>query len=303
MNYTINEENARRSKEMSSHSDYKKGSATEEYQNQVAEAKEIAERQKKRVDPMYHEKIDQLLDTYCRKLAENMNKGFEIDMRCPSVLVCGPANFPTRKKEKQIAAWDKNMEEYNYIQGLLQKIKGVGTGGISSDDPDAIKKLELKLDQLTQSQEMMKAVNAYYRKHKTLDGCTAAPQEVIDSIKADMAQSWHWSDSPFAPYALSNNNATIRATKQRIEDLKKRSEKPLDGGWKFNGGEVVFNNELNRLQVIFDGKPDADIRSELKSNGFRWAPSQNAWQRQLTNNAIFTAKHYCKSIQPDSESK
>ena len=42
----------------------------------VDKAVEIGERQKKRVDPMYHEKIDSLVDTYARKLAENMNSSF-----------------------------------------------------------------------------------------------------------------------------------------------------------------------------------------------------------------------------------
>ena len=44
---------------------------------------EIAQAQKKRVDPMYHEKIDSLLDTYARKLAANMNHSFAIDARVP----------------------------------------------------------------------------------------------------------------------------------------------------------------------------------------------------------------------------
>ncbi len=37
-----------------------------------------------------------------------------------------------------------------------------------------------------------------------------------------------------------------------------------------------------RVQFIFDGKPDEETRELLKANGFRWAPSQGAWQRQLT---------------------
>ena len=45
------------------------------------------------------------------------------------------------------------------------------TKPISADDPDAIQKLEAKLKQLQELQERMKAVNAYYRKNKTLDGC------------------------------------------------------------------------------------------------------------------------------------
>ena len=83
--YPINEGAARRAKEMNSFSDYKEGSATAEYRAMVDKAAAIAEKQKSRVDPMYHEKIDHLLDTYARKLAENMNQGFAIDARVPSV--------------------------------------------------------------------------------------------------------------------------------------------------------------------------------------------------------------------------
>lgn len=108
--YPINEGAARRAKEMNSFSDYKEGSATAEYQAMVDKAAAIAEQQKSRVDPMYHEKIDHLLDTYARKLAENMNQGFAIDARVPSVMIAGPANFPVGKKEKQNRARDSNME-------------------------------------------------------------------------------------------------------------------------------------------------------------------------------------------------
>ena len=133
--YPINEGAARRAKEMNSFSDYKEGSATAEYRAMVDKAAAIAEKQKSRVDPMYHEKIDHLLDTYARKLAENMNQGFAIDARVPSVLIAGPSNFPVGKKEKQNRARDSNMEEWRYIQGLLDKIRSTGMGGISADDP------------------------------------------------------------------------------------------------------------------------------------------------------------------------
>ena len=99
--YPINEAAARRAKEMNSFYDYKEGSATEEYRSMVDKAAALAERQKARVDPMYHEKIDRLLDTYARKLAENMNQGFAIDARVPSVMIAGPANFPVGKRKSR----------------------------------------------------------------------------------------------------------------------------------------------------------------------------------------------------------
>ena len=294
--YTINEAAAKRAKDANSFSDYKQGSATAEYRHYVDEAVQLAERQKRRVDPMYHEKIDSLLDTYARKLAANMNKGYEIDARVPSILIAGGSNFPTRKKEKQNAARDSNYREWQDIQGLLDKIRSTGMGGISADDPQAVQKLEKKLESLEKSQETMKAVNAYYRKHKTLDGCPHLSPEQLEKLKADMASSWHLGDKPFATWALSNNSAEIRRVKDRIKSLSQQKEIGFVG-WEFDGGKVDANTEANRLQIFFEDKPDETTREALKSNGFRWSPKAGAWQRQLTSNAYYAAD-YVKSIQP-----
>ena len=294
--YTINEAAAKRAKDANSFSDYKQGSATAEYRHYVDEAVQLAERQKRRVDPMYHEKIDSLLDTYARKLAANMNKGYEIDARVPSILIAGGSNFPTRKKEKQNAARDSNYREWQDIQGLLDKIRSTGMGGISADDPQAVQKLEKKLESLEKSQETMKAVNAYYRKHKTLDGCPHLSPEQLEKLKADMASSWHLGDKPFATWALSNNSAEIQRVKDRIKSLSQQKEIGFVG-WEFDGGKVEANTEANRLQIFFEDKPDEATREALKSNGFRWSPKAGAWQRQLTSNAYYAAD-YVKAIAP-----
>lgn len=299
--YPINEGAARRAKEAMSFSDYRPGSATAEYRHYVDQAVEIAERQKKRVEPEYHEKIDSLLDTYARKLAENMNKGYEITARVPSVLIAGPSNFPVRAKEKQNAASDRNMEEFQYIQGLLDKIRSTGMGGISADDPQAVSKLEKKLEKLEASQELMKAVNAYYRKHGTLDGCPHLTERGIENLKADMASGWHYEKKPFQSWQLSNNNAEIRRLKGRIEELTRQKEAAYVG-WEFDGGTVEINRVANRLQIFFEGKPDAAVRDELKSNGFRWSPKAGAWQRQLNDTTIRVADRI-KCIQPLSGEK
>ncbi len=286
--YTINESAARRANDMNSFSDYKPGSATAEYRQMVDKAVEIGERQKKRVDPMYHEKIDSLVDTYARKLAENMNSSFSIEARVPSILIAGGSNFPVRKKEKQNAARDRNMEDWNEIQGLLDKIRSTGMGGISADDPQAIQKLEAKLEKLQAAQDTMKAVNAYYRKHKTLDGCPNLSAERIEAMKADMSSQWHIEDKPYPSWALSNNNAEIRRIKGRIAELTKKQETAY-AGWEFDGGTVEVNREDNRLQIYFEEKPDEKTREALKENGFRWSPKAGAWQRQLNDNAIYAA--------------
>lgn len=58
----------------------------------------------------------------------------------------------------------------------------------------------------------------------------------------------------------------------------------------FPGFKVIENYDMDRVQFVFPDKPSADERAMLKGAAFKWAPSQGAWQRQLTNNAIYAAK-------------
>ncbi len=218
--YPINEELARRANEMNSYFSFVPGRATQSYRAEVDEAAALAERQKGRVNPMYHEKIDRLLDAFARKLADNIKRRNEIATRVPSILVAGGSNFPVRQKEKQNQADAAAMEEYRQIRGLLDKIRGTGRGGISADDPAAVDKLKAKLAGLEALQERMKAVNAYYRKHGGLDGCPQLSAVEIKELKADMGRSWRKQPKPYEGYLLSNNNANIRQTRARIAELE-----------------------------------------------------------------------------------
>lgn len=289
--YPINESLARSAHDMMSMRDYKEGSTTAEYRRMVDNAAELAERQKRRVDPMYHEKIDRLLDTYARKLADNMNQASRIGTMCPSILIAGGSNFNVRKKERQNAASDRNMAEYQEIQGLLHKIKSVGTGGISSDDPNALDKLREKVARLENLQARMKAANSAIRMKDTAKG-DAKLEELgytLEQIQK-LREPDFCGRVGFSSYTLSNNNANIRRLRARIQELEKRQTEAAPEGWTFDGGEVVVNTELNRLQIVLEGRPDEDMKKDLKGHGFRWAPSQGAWQRQLTDNAIQAAK-------------
>ena len=283
MYYPIDENSARIAHNMNSFYAFQEGKVTEDYQKLVDAAAALAVEKKNRVDSMFHAKIDALLDAYSRKLADWYNKGFAIESRCPSVMVAGPSNFPIRKKEKQNAARDKHMRDYERIKALLAKITATGTGSIRSDDPAALVKLKRRLASLEQSHADMKAVNAYYHKHKTLDGCPGLTDEMRRALE-------RYTDLGFIPtYRLSYNLAEIKRVKQRIAELERRAENPFQG-WTFDGGEVVANAEANRLQIIFADKPDDALRGLLKKRGFKWSPRFHVWQRQLTSNAVLAAK-------------
>ena len=56
------------------------------------------------------------------------------------------------------------------------------------------------------------------------------------------------------------------------------------------------NAEEMRVQLRFPGKPDEQTRSLLKSHGFRWSPTQGAWQRQLNGNGTYAARQVMNTL-------
>lgn len=299
MYYTINEDAAKRAKDANSFFDYVPGSATAHYREEVDAAAAIAEKQKSRVDPMYHAKIDGLLDKFARELAEVINQRNAIDARVPSVMVAGGSNFPVAAKNKQNAARERNDARYAEVQAIVGKIKSVGTGGIMSDDKNAIPKLKEKLEKLERHQATMKAANAAVRMKDIEKGNTKltemgfTPEEITQLRTPDFCGRVGYPD-----YEMKNNNANIRRIKERIAALEKEAQQAAanTGPVKGDGYELVENADMGRIQFVFDGKPDDGTRALLKENGFRWAPSQGAWQRMLNDNGRSAARRVMQAL-------
>lgn len=288
--FEINEPLAKSSRAMWSFSDYTAGSATSKYKTVIDCVYEIVDKIQELKPERLPEAL-QLAEKFSKSYAQWIDKKHSIDMMCPSVMICGPANFPVKKKDRQIAAMDKHLKDLSFIDKYKDKLENIlhSQEVIKSGDSEAIEKLQAKLTELEALQNTMKEVNAYYKKNGTLDGCELISQKSIDAIKNNM-QRVPYINRPFESYALTNNNAKIKATKERLELLQKAKAEPIKEVEQSDICKVVENTEIMRIQLIFDGKPDEETRTILKSNGFKWAPSQGAWQRQLTDNARYSTK-------------
>lgn len=157
----------------------------------------------------------------------------------------------------------------------------VNNCAISSDDPDAVEKLEAKLSKLQAAQEEDKALNAYYRKNKTVKGFPGISDEEADRTDRELSEMHEGIRRPVPSWQLSNRNNEIKRIKDRLAQLRKVDEMEhteID----FDGGTIITNEEVNRVQILFDEKPNEATRSKLKSYGFRWSPMEHAWQTQRT---------------------
>ena len=66
--------------------------------------------------------------------------------------------------------------------------------------------------------------------------------------------------------------------------------------YNYGNTRVLHNTEDNRLQLFFNGKPEATMIERLKKRGFKWSPRNKAWQRQLTPNAITVVPYIFKEV-------
>ena len=199
--------------------------------------------------------------------------------------------FRGRIDAKQHKAFDLSSKAAYY----RDKAESVGTVGISGLDPDAVAKLEKELEKRIKAQEEMKAANRAV-KMKDIEKGNAKLREIgyTDSNISELRKPDFCGRIGYPDYVLQNNNASIRRIKERIADLQAAAENILE---EVETDLYTFKQEDGRYQFVFDGKPDDDVRTILKSNGFKWSPSRSAWVRQVTTNAKHSVKRVMQELQ------
>jgi Domain of unknown function (DUF3560) len=169
---------------------------------------------------------------------------------------------------------------------------------IFSDDPDAIEKLKAKIAEAIARQDFMKAGNKIVKSKKL------TIEQKTEQLKAAgyctlILQPDFCGRVGYADYELTNNNANIRRMKQRLEQLEKALINAIEVGdteQEYPDLNLIVRHArtINRIQLIFSEKPSGQIRNLLKSHGFRWAPSEGAWQRHLNG---FGCRHTIAAIE------
>lgn len=241
---------------------------------------------------IYEETITRFIAGYKKRVSAF----FGAESRCASSFITGPANFPVQQQRKRHEVARQRMNEVTeYADRVMASLeRAAKRQQIRESGITPLMEAQRKLNRRQRDQEQMKQTNAVIRKYKTDDDRTLAllelgysPQSVSQLLKPDFAGR-----IGFPRYALTNNNAEITRLKKRVEELKQkeyRAETVGQTNYPFVGGQVVLDYEDDRLRIIHDEKPGPEAIAELKRSGFRWSPSNKAWQRQLTPNARWVA--------------
>ena len=91
-----------------------------------------------------------------------------------------------------------------------------------------------------------------------------------------------------------------RRWRERLEQAQRTQQRAQSGeGLKASNKLYDLDEDFTdgRVKFKFDGKPDAEVISVMKSNGFKWSPKNKAWQRQNTPNGLRAARRAQKELE------
>ncbi len=206
--------------------------------------------------------------------------------RIVSTMIAGPSNFPVRQMEKR-GNW-----AHNHLQELLSfrerameairkklcpELRPIMTG-----DGDAVERLAAKIEKAEQLQAAMKAANKIVRSKPKNESTPAklaklAELGISEATAAKLFEADFCGRIGFPDYSLTNNNANIKRMRSRLVGISRAKQEP-ESEAEGEHAKIEDSPTDNRVRLFFPGKPDADVRGKLKSNGFRWTPSLGCWQ-------------------------
>ena len=183
---------------------------------------------------------------------------------------------------------------------------------LSSEDQSRVSKYENEIKSLESQRDQNTAINKLIR-NKDVEGSDKKLKEMgLSESAINSLRNPQYGRAGVSSFVNQNISGNIKNKKDMVEKIKrnaKLNQEATDGssgGIKqgdtgVHGIEFENNQDDQRVRLTFDGKPNAETRSTLKRNGFKWSPKNSAWQRNNNEAGHGAVKRALESLK-DKES-
>lgn len=240
---------------------------------------------------------------YYNKFRAKIIDLFNKHSRIASSAIVGPARFPTEKNRRANESFDKAAREFNEWRNRQIKLAKLA---IEESKPQDQKNTEAWLalkKEIDRSAGIIFQIDTKkvlgYDRSAFVNSIYGRLRTFAKNVDAMTLQNAIEYILQLGNSLKSNGGKPIFTSRHTVWKLSERGQhiKQSDGEqqqkeqekFAFDGGFIAKNYAENRLQIFHDEKPAREFISNLKSHGFRWAPSFCCWQRQLTSSAICAA--------------
>ena len=255
-----------------------------------------------------HEDLQSMPEQQRERYMENYKRYFSAmiaaNSRCASAMITGPARFNTGRNEKACNSHAKSVTAFReWRERALEAIRKATEAAKPEEQrlEEEWQKVKAFIDDAASTIHGIDTGTArgYSRALfvSNLAGrlSTYVNHGNVEIIDRAVARLREWNDKVKKPVVTARHSIfkypeLVRKVREKQQERASRENR----GIPFDGGKVVYNFEEDRLQILFDKIPDTDMRTTLKRNAFKWAPRNQAWQRQLTRNAEYAAGQVLK---------
>lgn len=234
---------------------------------------------------------------YISKYKEWVRTLFDKHSRIMSAMITGPARFPTRRNEKMNNYYENAVSEF---RAWREKVLKAIARRIEDAKPEEQKNTEewlfvkSEIDNIASTlKNIDTGVNKYSYRPLFVSSLYGKLERIANNGKVDViVKSTEYIkelNEKLPKPIFTNRHKFWKLIELVNKSVAKQTERENqeDAEILFDGGRVIKNYSEDRIQIVFDTKPQPDVISNLKHNGFRWSPRFSAWQRQLTNNAYY----------------
>lgn len=254
------------------------------------------------------------IERYAQNYKQKLSAYLSAMSRTYSPMISGPSNFPVRQMEKRNRTVQKRSEEFSEwrkraLAAIAKQVLENRSPKEKSDDKwKSIKKSILDSAAMIIAIDTKSEGGRGYSKPLFVTSITGLVKRIaqdgdVENLKRSLNYIKELNklaiekyDSP-KPIVTDNNTiwkleeVAVVAQETAVDQASWENEIELIGDI-----EIVKNYKIDRLQIVFPTKPNEEIRGKLKARAFRWSPTEGAWQRQLTGNAVEAAKQVLREV-------
>jgi len=216
--------------------------------------------------------------------------------RIMSPMITGSSNFPVTRMKKLCRYEDSAYKNFNNFRN--KALKGIQRQ-IKRDKPigadEAWQSIRKSIISSAATIIAIDAGEKGWRRPLFVNSITGLVKRIAKNGQVDHYQKSlaliRELNAKYKKPLIAEKNAIFTlmdvATDAHVEKVEKLNRKNKEFVFDKLGFTVVYNFTEDRLQVLYDTKPDEAVRDMLKKNGFKWAPSNSAWQRFLRRDGVF----------------
>lgn len=236
-------------------------------------------------------------ERYISKYKEWVQILFNKHSRIMSAMITGPARFPTKRNEKMNNYYENAVSEFRawrekVLKAIARRIEDAKPEEQKADEEWFSVKSEI--DNIASTlKDIDTGANKYSYRPLFVSSLYGRLERMANNGKADIiVKSTEYIkelNEKLPKPIFTNRHKFWKLAELANQSIVRQAERENQENEEilFDGGRVIKNYSEDRVQIVFDTKPQPDVISNLKHNGFRWSPRFSAWQRQLTNNAYY----------------